>query len=104
MPPAIDGSVSDLLCTPCLAAHIIDAGRREPLERLAHFLLEMLARLQAVGCASESSFEMPLSQKGIGDVVGLSAPHLNRMLAELRILGEFRPTYPGRTPIQDRRR
>ena len=69
------------------AEHVIDTGRREPLERLAHFLLEMLTRLQAVGCASENSFEMPLSQEGIGDVVGLSAPHVNRMLAELKSEG-----------------
>ena len=66
------------------AEHIIDAGRREPLERLAHFLLEMLTRLQAIGSASSNSFVMPLSQEGIGDVIGLSAPHVNRMLAELR--------------------
>lgn len=104
------------------AEHVIDTGRREPLERLAHFLLETLTRLQAVGCASENSFEMPLSQEGIGDVVGLSAPHVNRMLAELKsegliavaghkvtvldmaalqILGEFRPAYLARTPILD---
>jgi CRP-like cAMP-binding protein len=107
------------------AEHVIDTGRREPLERLAHFLLEMLTRLRAVGCASENSFEMPLSQEGIGDVVGLSAPHVNRMLAELKsegliamnghevavldmaalqILGEFRPAYLARMPIQDRGR
>jgi CRP-like cAMP-binding protein len=106
------------------AEHIIDAGRREPLERLAHFLLEMLTRLQAIGLASESSFVMPLSQEGIGDVVGLSAPHVNRMLAELKregliamtgpevtildraalqILGEFHPTYLARTPVRRKR-
>ena len=100
--------------------HITDIGRREPLERLGHFLLEMHARLQAVGCASENSFEMPLSQESIGDVVGLSAPHVNRMLAELRsegliamsgheirildraalqILGEFRSSYLERASI-----
>lgn len=103
------------------AEHIIDAGRREPLERLAHFLLEMLTRLQAIGGASENSFVMPLSQEGIGDVVGLSGPHVNRMLAELRadgliavsghevtildraalqILGEFHPAYLARTQIR----
>jgi CRP-like cAMP-binding protein len=104
------------------AEHIIDAGRREPLERLAHFLLEMLTRLRAVGCASENSFVMPLSQEGIGDVLGLSGPHVNRMFAELKsegliavrghevtildraalqILGEFRPAYLGRMPIRN---
>ncbi len=107
------------------AEHIIDTGRREPLERVAHFLLEMLTRLQAAGCASGNSFEMPLSQEGIGDAVGLSAPHISRMLGELKnegliavnghkvtvldmaalqILGEFRPAYLGRTPVPDRRR
>ena len=107
------------------AEHVIDAGRREPLERLAHFLLEMLTRLQAVGCASERTFEMPLSQEGIGDVVGLSGPHVNRMLGELRsqglvavsghrftvvdmaalqILAEFRPAYLDRVPIRGRSR
>lgn len=104
------------------AEHIIDAGRREPLERLAHFLLEMLTRLQSIGCASADSFVMPLSQEGIGDVIGLSGPHVNRMLAELKrdgliatkghevrildraalqILGEFHPTYLARTPIRE---
>lgn len=107
------------------AEHVIDTGRREPLGRLAHFILEMLTRLRAVGCAAERSFEMPLSQEGIGDVVGLSAPHVNRMLAELKsegliamnghevtildmaalqILGEFRPAYLARMPVQDCRR
>jgi CRP-like cAMP-binding protein len=102
--------------------HIVDTGRRAPLERLAHFLLETHARLQTVGCASESSFEMPLSQESIGDAVGLSAPHVNRMLRELRtdeliamdgheirildraalqILGQFESSYLARSPIPD---
>jgi CRP-like cAMP-binding protein len=106
------------------AEHIIDTGRRDPLERLAHFLLETHARLQSVGHASKDSFEMPLSQESIGDAVGLSAPHVNRMLHELRsegliamsghqmklldmaalqILGEFRSSYLTRAPIPDRR-
>jgi CRP-like cAMP-binding protein len=70
-----------------LSEHVTDTGRREPLERLAHFLLEVHARLQAIGQASENSFEMPLTQEKLGDAVGLSAPHVNRMLAELRSLG-----------------
>lgn len=104
------------------AEHIIDAGRREPLERLSHFLLEMQTRLQSIGQASADTFEMPLSQEGIGDVIGLSAPHVNRMLAELKregliattghefrildraalqILGEFHPAYLAGTPIRE---
>jgi len=73
--------------------HIIDVGRRSPLERIAHFLLEMHSRLRLAGCAAESSFEMPLSQEIIGDLLGLSAPHVNRMLHELkseRLISIFR--------------
>jgi CRP-like cAMP-binding protein len=100
------------------AHHLVNAGRRSPLERVAHFLLETHFRLKAVGCASEDSFELPFSQESIGDALGLSAPHVNRMLSELRrqgligtenhtikiqepaalqILAEFEPSYLERT-------
>lgn len=103
-----------------LGEHIVDTGRREPLERLAHFILEVHTRLQAVGQASADSFDMLLSQESIGDAVGLSAPHVNRMLAELRrggligmngheikildraalqVLAGFRPAYLTHRPI-----
>jgi CRP-like cAMP-binding protein len=66
------------------ADHIIDVGRRSPLERIAHFVLEMHWRLRAAGCAAERSFDMPLSQEVTGDLLGLSAPHVNRMLHQLK--------------------
>lgn len=66
------------------AEHIIDTGRRTPVERLAHFLLEMHARLAMVGRTAGSRFHLPFSQEVLGDALGLSVPHLNRMLAQLR--------------------
>jgi CRP-like cAMP-binding protein len=66
------------------AEHIVDIGRRTPLERLAHFLLEMHSRLLAVGRAQETSFDLPFSQEIIADVLGLSVPHLNRVMQQLR--------------------
>ena len=65
------------------ADRVVDIGRRSPLERVAHFLLELHARLYSAGCAPEGNFEMPLSQEIVGDFLGLSAPHVNRMLHEL---------------------
>ena len=106
------------------AHHLVNAGRRSPLERVAHFLLEMHFRLRRVGRASEDAFELPFSQESIGDAVGLSAPHVNRMLSELRhqgligsqnqsitlldkaalqILAEFEPSYLERTSLSRRR-
>jgi CRP-like cAMP-binding protein len=69
------------------AEHIIDTGRRTPLERLAHFLLEMYSRLEMVGLAAQASFELPLSQEVMSDALGLSTPHLNRTLGRLRAEG-----------------
>jgi CRP-like cAMP-binding protein len=66
------------------AEHIIDVGRRTPIERLAHFLLELQARLATVGRAEEKRFTLPFSQEVIADVLGLSVPHLNRMMQRLR--------------------
>ncbi len=96
------------------AHHLVNAGRRSPLERVVHFLLELQFRLRSVGLASEDAFELPFSQECIGDAVGLSAPHVNRMFSELKqrgliaaenhtvkvldrvalqILAEFEPSY-----------
>jgi CRP-like cAMP-binding protein len=66
------------------AEHLIDVGRRSALERVAHFLLELLTRLQAIGLADERSYRMPLTQELIGDALGLSVPHVNRTLRHLR--------------------
>lgn len=69
------------------AEHIVDIGRRTAIERVAHFLLEIHARLAAVGRAAATAFDLPVSQEVMSDALGLSVPHINRMLAELRESG-----------------
>lgn len=69
------------------AERVVDTGRRTPPERLAHFLLELHSRLAMVGRADETGFDLPFSQEILGDVLGLSVPHLNRMLSQLRFEG-----------------
>jgi CRP-like cAMP-binding protein len=66
------------------AEHVIDVGRRTPIERLSRFLLELHARLKAVGRAEDTRFTLPFSQEVMADVLGLSVPHLNRMMQQLR--------------------
>jgi CRP-like cAMP-binding protein len=66
------------------AERLIDIGRRSALERIAHFLLELLIRLQIIGSAMERSYRMPFTQELIADALGLSVPHVNRTLRELR--------------------
>jgi CRP-like cAMP-binding protein len=67
-----------------LAERLITVGRRPARDRVAHFLLEMLIRLRALGLADERSYRLPLTQEMIGDALGLSIPYLNRVLRELR--------------------
>jgi CRP-like cAMP-binding protein len=64
--------------------HLVNIGRRSAYERLAHLILELLVRLRAVGLAGELSYRLPLTQEVMADVLGLSAPHVNRMIRCLR--------------------
>jgi CRP-like cAMP-binding protein len=78
----------DLLFTNALERqHIVSLGRRTALERLAHTLSELHVRLSLVGLASESSFDMGMTQGDIADLLGLSVVHVNRTLQELEALG-----------------
>ena len=69
------------------AEHLIDVGRRSALERVAHLLLELLTRLQAIGLADELSYDLPLTQELIGDALSLSLPRVNHALRQLRESG-----------------
>ena len=51
---------------------------------MAHFLLELGARLALVGMGSKSGYACPLSQYILADALGLSAVHVNRILRQLR--------------------
>lgn len=70
--------------TAMVGEHLADAGRRSAYERVAHLVLEIATRLETVGLADQSMFVMPLTQGRMADVVGLSVPHINRMLRRLR--------------------
>jgi CRP-like cAMP-binding protein len=70
--------------TAMYAEHLIGVGRRSAVERVAHFLLEMLIRLQAIGLADERSYRLPLTQELIADALGLSAQYVNQTLRQLR--------------------
>ncbi len=67
--------------------HLVGIGRRDALERTAHFMLELYARLRLVGMANKDGFDCPLSQYMLADALGLSAVHINRVLRELREAG-----------------
>ncbi len=67
--------------------HLVDVGRRNAVERMAHFLLELGVRLALVGLGSKDGFACPLTQYHMADALGLSAVHVNRVLRQLREAG-----------------
>ncbi|KQP23649.1 Crp/Fnr family transcriptional regulator [Pseudorhodoferax sp. Leaf267] len=57
------------------------------LQRVAHFLCEMNARLLAIDASDGHSFALPMTQADIGEVCGLTNVHVNRVLRQLREMG-----------------
>lgn len=64
--------------------HLVSVGRRNAIERTAHFFLELHERLQLIGLADDRTFDCPLNQYILADALGLSAIHVNRVLRQLR--------------------
>ncbi|TPG52518.1 Crp/Fnr family transcriptional regulator [Roseomonas nepalensis] len=63
---------------------LIGVGRRDGHERIAHLICEMLLRFRGVDLAPNDTFKMPVTQADIGDALGLSHVHVNRVLQDLR--------------------
>ncbi|WP_294195516.1 Crp/Fnr family transcriptional regulator [uncultured Sphingomonas sp.] len=66
---------------------IFRIGRLDAAGRLAHFLLETYHRLRVVGAADGCAFEFTLTQQDLGEALGLTSVHVNRMLRRLREAG-----------------
>jgi CRP-like cAMP-binding protein len=59
-------------------------GRRNAHQRIAHLLCEVYVRLASVDLAPDRTFAFPATQVELGDALGLSAVHVNRVLQDLR--------------------
>lgn len=76
---------------------VVNIGRRDAYERVAHLLCELHARLEAVGLTNGYSYELPLTQTDLADCVGVSTVHVNRVLQKLR--GEGLISFGGKSVI-----
>jgi CRP-like cAMP-binding protein len=63
---------------------VVNVGRRDARERIAHLLCELAARLKAAGLETGPTFDFPLTQEQLADATGLTAVHTNRTLQSLR--------------------
>src|SRR3546814_16867784 len=70
--------------TSILSSWIVNVGRRDALERMAHLICEAQKRLEQVGLARGDSFHFPLTQEDLADILGLPPVHTNRQLPPFR--------------------
>ena len=62
---------------------IVTAGQRAALNRLAHIIVESES-LKVIGQVSGARFEMPLTQEQLGEAMGITPVHVNRIVKQLR--------------------
>jgi CRP-like cAMP-binding protein len=100
---------------------VTNIGRRDAYNRIAHLFCEWVVRLRTVGLVRDHTCELPMTQSELGDAMGISTVHVNRVLQELRgnglislrgstlrvldweqlkQVGDFDPTYLHLDPVQ----
>jgi len=70
-----------------LRAWIVNIGRRGAYEAIGHLMCELYLRLRAVGLTTDHSYRLPLTQEELGDALGLTPVHVNRILQRMRADG-----------------
>jgi len=63
---------------------IVNVGQRPAVNRLAHTVVELRRRLAVTGREAGDTFEMPLTQEQIGEALGITPVHANRIIRQLR--------------------
>jgi CRP-like cAMP-binding protein len=82
---------------------IVNVGQRPALNRFAHTIVELRERLKIIGRVADNQFDMPLTQVQVGEAMGITAVHANRIIKQLRdeAVVDF---YRGRMKILDEAR
>jgi CRP-like cAMP-binding protein len=64
--------------------HAVRLGALSAYRAMRHFMRDLHDRLADVGLASGGRFELPVAQDVLGDAMGISEVHANRVLAQMR--------------------
>jgi CRP-like cAMP-binding protein len=79
---------------------IVNVGQRAAPARLAHVMAELRERLRVIGRVEGNSFEMPLTQEELGEALGTTGVHVNRVIRQLREDG-IAEWHRGRVTVLD---
>ena len=82
---------------------IINVGQRPAVNRLAHIVIEMRERLKVIGRCEGERVEMPFTQEQLGDAMGITPVHVNRVVKQLRDEGVLEFSRGAVTVIDERR-
>lgn len=63
---------------------LVGLGLLSATQRAAHLFCEMYRRLETVEQARNHAFPFPITQATLGDALGISSVHVNRVIQELR--------------------
>lgn len=74
---------------------MLSLGRRTAKSSMAHLFCELQVRLTAAGMASHGTYDLPLRQSELSEILGLTPVHTNRTLKDLRDKGLL--TFKGKT-------
>lgn len=75
---------STLIDAAIFRAWLASVGGRPAYQRIAHLFCELFVRMRSLGLTEEMGFMLPVSQSELGEALGLSPVHVNRMLQQLR--------------------
>jgi CRP-like cAMP-binding protein len=67
-----------------LRQRIVDHGRRDAQEQIAHLIYELLVRYRMVGLTTDEAFDLPITQDDLADATGMTPVHVSRTLKKLR--------------------
>lgn len=68
-------------------AWLVNLGQRSAIARVASLFCELWLRADMIGLTKNDGFALPVTQEQLGEAVGITTVHVNRMLRELRDLG-----------------
>jgi CRP-like cAMP-binding protein len=66
---------------------IVNVGQRDAKRAMCHLLCEFGRRLEIAGLADGDAFRLPMTQEQLGDCLGITPVHVNRILKELSAEG-----------------
>jgi CRP-like cAMP-binding protein len=84
--PNIDRALrwATLVDEAILREWLANMGQRAADRQMAHLLCELRIRLAVVGMADAHGMHLPMTQEDMGDMLGISTVHVNRVLQQLK--------------------